>query len=336
MNTNDPAWMDTLIFQGRLSDIYHSVLSVAVYNKLQTDEPLGVVEIALKKLSIGREVDCWFDLSPPKNEVSGAVTSDTLQVGTVRLTMTLNGPLRKEVQTVCKAFNTVTTCVDKTLSVIFHMGGTSRPYVMNRYTLTAALPFSLLAATLFPAILCVATVGLPLLFPFLLLFVVGTLMIGALLGTVGLLSLPGRTMCEAVLKPVAQNLTDTSVGQQLLFETGPRPSPLALIGALAPTDPSVKLAVSVAIDIIGSSSYAIPFLGESADIVWAPIQAALLYNMYRRSAPWAAYVGFAEELLPFTDILPTATIAWLHENAPGLYDEIKRRIPARNNMQGTN
>ena len=47
--------------------------------------------------------------------------------------------------------------------------------------------------------------------------------------------------------------------------------------------------------------------------MWAPIQTAALYYMFG-GALRITFVSFFEEILPFTDILPTATIAWILEN----------------------
>ena len=93
--------------------------------------------------------------------------------------------------------------------------------------------------------------------------------------------------------------------KQLLF-----PSEEAI--AQAPDlDPSViaKLLTSIVIDIIGVTTLAIPGLGEFLDIMWAPVSGMIINQVY--GSPGFAFMGFAEEILPFTDILPTATIAWL-------------------------
>jgi hypothetical protein len=71
-----------------------------------------------------------------------------------------------------------------------------------------------------------------------------------------------------------------------------------------------KLAVCLLIDTIGTSSEIIPFLGEVTDIVWAPIAGLLLRNLYASNNLLFA-LEFAEELLPFTDFLPLATICWV-------------------------
>jgi hypothetical protein len=72
------------------------------------------------------------------------------------------------------------------------------------------------------------------------------------------------------------------------------------------------------LDGLGSASYLLPGLGEGFDVAWAPIQTILIMALYNHNnAPSAMdylkYVSMAEELLPFTDVLPTATIGWCME-----------------------
>jgi hypothetical protein len=67
-----------------------------------------------------------------------------------------------------------------------------------------------------------------------------------------------------------------------------------------------KLLICIVIDIIGASSELIPILGEVSDVVWAPIAALLLRSLYGSNILFV--FEFAEEILPFTDILPLATI----------------------------
>lgn len=68
-----------------------------------------------------------------------------------------------------------------------------------------------------------------------------------------------------------------------------------------------KLLVCLAIDVVGSSSEVIPILGELTDVIYAPIAATLLRSLYGGSNVIFA-LEFAEEILPFTDILPLATL----------------------------
>jgi len=65
-------------------------------------------------------------------------------------------------------------------------------------------------------------------------------------------------------------------------------------------------------DIIGYASFTVPFLGEFSDLIWAPVSAFLFYRMF---GGWKASIGaafnFLEEILPFTDFIPTFTLAWI-------------------------
>lgn len=64
-------------------------------------------------------------------------------------------------------------------------------------------------------------------------------------------------------------------------------------------------------DIIGMATYIFPALGETADVVWAPISAFIFYLMFGgRFGMIGGVLNFLEEIIPFTDIIPTFTIAW--------------------------
>lgn len=67
---------------------------------------------------------------------------------------------------------------------------------------------------------------------------------------------------------------------------------------------------SLAIDALGMATYLIPALGEAADIVIAPIVSILIYAVHRTT--FGAIAGFLEEIIPFTDIIPSATIIWVY------------------------
>lgn len=69
-----------------------------------------------------------------------------------------------------------------------------------------------------------------------------------------------------------------------------------------------KLIVCIVVDLVGTSSELIPVLGEVTDVVWAPVAALILRSIYGSNVILA--LEFAEEILPFTDILPLATICW--------------------------
>eukprot|EP00434_Breviolum_minutum_P012712 symbB.v1.2.011204.t1/scaffold718.1/size169569/10 len=50
-------------------------------------------------------------------------------------------------------------------------------------------------------------------------------------------------------------------------------------------------------------------IGEAADIAYAPVQGIALMILFRSMGISA--LGFTEEILPFTDFIPTATLAWI-------------------------
>ena len=77
-------------------------------------------------------------------------------------------------------------------------------------------------------------------------------------------------------------------------------------------DPESKLRLSLAIDFIGFLSNLFPIVGDAADLFWAPVAGTLIFWLY--GSVRIAGFGFFEELLPFTDVVPTATLAWLAEN----------------------
>ena len=75
-----------------------------------------------------------------------------------------------------------------------------------------------------------------------------------------------------------------------------------------------SLLFCVIMDVIGYASFALPVLGEFADIVWAPISALIFYKTFGGTkGAFGAIFNFAEEILPFSDFIPTFTIMWVYE-----------------------
>ena len=73
-----------------------------------------------------------------------------------------------------------------------------------------------------------------------------------------------------------------------------------------------KLLICIAIDTLGSANEAIPIVGEVMDVFYAPIAALLLRQLFQGSNV-VLLLEFVEEILPFTDVLPLATICWVIE-----------------------
>jgi len=79
-------------------------------------------------------------------------------------------------------------------------------------------------------------------------------------------------------------------------------------------------------DLMGYATYAIPFLGEFADIVWAPVSAIIFFISF---GGWKGALGgignFIEEILPGTDFIPTFTVMWFLQR----YRRKNYNVPAR-------
>ncbi|NHF60216.1 hypothetical protein FK220_012750 [Flavobacteriaceae bacterium TP-CH-4] len=74
-----------------------------------------------------------------------------------------------------------------------------------------------------------------------------------------------------------------------------------------------KLYLGLLFDGIGALSLALPFIGDFADVIWAPVAGWLMTRMYRGKAGQAAgFITFLEEIVPGLDIIPTFTLMWLY------------------------
>lgn len=66
-------------------------------------------------------------------------------------------------------------------------------------------------------------------------------------------------------------------------------------------------------DAVGMLTVAIPVIGPFLDMIWAPISAKKMMEMYPgKKGKIMAVFSFLEEILPFTDVIPTFTIMWLY------------------------
>ena len=88
---------------------------------------------------------------------------------------------------------------------------------------------------------------------------------------------------------------------------------------------------SLIIDFVGDTSFLLPGIGEAEDIVAAPLEALLIGKLF--DSNFVTFVEFAKEILPGTDILPVATIAWFLENVFDDSDLAKLLQLGENNKQ---
>ena len=66
-------------------------------------------------------------------------------------------------------------------------------------------------------------------------------------------------------------------------------------------------------DAVGMLTMAIPVVGPFLDILWAPYAAKKMAEMYEgKEGKIASVIVFIEEILPFSDFIPTFTLMWLY------------------------
>ena len=76
---------------------------------------------------------------------------------------------------------------------------------------------------------------------------------------------------------------------------------------------SRNLILGIVFDAIGMISFTIPYLGEFSDVVWAPMAGFLMTWMYKGNVGKVGGVfTFLEEIIPFTDIVPSFTLVWIY------------------------
>ena len=72
-----------------------------------------------------------------------------------------------------------------------------------------------------------------------------------------------------------------------------------------------NIGLCILLDLLGMITYFFPGLGEFVDVVWAPISAFLFFKMFGgKLGRIGSVLNFLEEIIPFTDVIPSFTIAW--------------------------
>lgn len=269
----------------------------------------------------------------PGNGALATVTSNDSTAGvstnmedvppTVRLRVTLVGPYRPEVAALLQLSQTWFAFMDSVEHSAMTLVEKSPklPLPQNKgLLLIPAVPAVTAAVVIAPIVAGLCVLFLPIFVPVL----AAILTIGACLGGTGFLlwasTSSGRSWVNTLVEPASQTLLQTPSGQSLLFETGPRPTPVSVARVVLPSPDNMwgRLMVSLLVDGIGSASYLVPIVGEVTDIIWAPLQTCLIMALYDTTTPNLKYLSFAEEILPFTDFVPSATIGWAAQFGPQL------------------
>jgi hypothetical protein len=74
-----------------------------------------------------------------------------------------------------------------------------------------------------------------------------------------------------------------------------------------------NLILGIVFDAIGMLSFSIPLIGEFSDVVWAPMAGFLMTWMYKgRVGKVGGIFTFLEEIIPFTDFIPSFTLTWIY------------------------
>lgn len=83
---------------------------------------------------------------------------------------------------------------------------------------------------------------------------------------------------------------------------------------IKPNTKNRDLILGLLFDLIGMLSFSIPLIGEFSDVIWAPLAGFLMTYMYKgKMGKIAGTLTFIEEIIPFTDFIPTFTLTWIYK-----------------------
>jgi hypothetical protein len=241
---------------------------------------------------------------------------------TIRVKFTLNGPYRPEIKALVDmayAWFGIMDGLEKNTQKL--LAATPKLPLESGQLALPAVPIVALIVVASPVVAGLAMLFLPFLLPVILLII--SIVVAGIVTCSGLYfsTRVGRDHLGTWLAPMVEQFLSSRAGQTLCFDTGPRPTPVSVARGILPTSLWPKLMVSLLIDLIGSSSYLLPVVGEGFDLAWAPIQTILIMAMYDATSPNLKYISFLEEILPFTDIVPSACIGFLAEFIPKLLNQ---------------
>jgi hypothetical protein len=314
-----------------LPELYKAKVSIRVLYDENPDQTLQA-EYSLQELKIHEST--WLILTlgapgaPPSTTSSSSPTNaDDDAQPTIRVKLQLTGPYRPEIAALVGLGKGWLELMDHVETNVQQIMQKLPPLPDKKYILIPAVPVLTAAVVATPVIAGVMILGLPFFLPIVLL---SAIFGASLVGTGGFLyasTKSGRSQIGGVFGPYYEGMVSSRAGQKLVYNTGPRPTPVNLARQFVPTTCWSKLFFCLLLDLIGSSSYLIPGVGEAFDLAWAPSQTILIMAMYDSTAPNLKYLSFMEEILPFTDFVPSATIGWAVEFGPQLISNTLQNMP---------
>ena len=313
--TDQPIASSTLNMIAPLRDLYKATATIRVEYK---DKMSLETTYELKQLRIGESK--WLILNLAPSSDNRVLTTEDEIPPTIRVKMTLSGPFRPEIAALVsmgKGWFGLIDGMEHNAKQVWS-GVPKPPFDVSKYMVVPAVPVLAALVVASPLIAGAIMVGLPFLLPVVLLAIsiaATVLLVGA---SVLFSTRIGRDHVGGLMAPLIDSLLSSRAGQTLIYDTGPRPTPVSVAKQVLPTSFWGKLIISLLIDLTGSASYLLPVVGEGLDIAWAPIQTILIMAMYDTITPNLKYVSFFEEILPFTDIVPTASIGFMCEFVPQL------------------
>ena len=252
---------------------------------------------------------------------------------TIRLKLLLHGNYRPWISSFIRFFEAYFEIIDVCHGTVRHFLKKVQFDEYAKFLLLPLIPVVAGVLVVSPLLAGTFMVGLPIFLPIVLIVI---WIISCLILMGGFLVASTKDT-RAKWFPYLSYFIDTPLGQRIMYETGPRPTIVGIVKRIVPTscrpnsiydddliynpgDPMAnmwsKLLLSLAIDSIGSASYMLPVVGEVLDVVYAPIQTVTIMAMYDYVSWWLQYLSFMEEILFWTDVVPSATIGWFLEYVP--------------------
>ena len=176
------------------------------------------------------------------NSVDEDSSSEDVEKPTLRLQVRLEGPFRTEIAALVSACNAWFHTVDRATDATGNVTSSLPNMPSGKFLLLPGVPIVTAVVVLSPILIGILIVGLPVFLPIVVAVLgalVGVFAVGAILVCS---TKNGRKQIGSMCSPVYHTLLSTPSGQRLVYETGPRPTPVSIARACLPTDLWGKLA----------------------------------------------------------------------------------------------